>query len=354
MTESAKHILALDECSNESFELVGGKALGLFRLLKAGASVPPGFCISTEAFKIFQAESESFATINKELAAFEDNETSREENLFAVSERLKSGIQSSRFSSDLSRELLIAFHELVQKNGRPVAVRSSATLEDTSSLSFAGQHESRLNVKGEENFLKAVKDVWASYYTPRAISYRSCAGLEHSASIAIVVQSMVRSTKSGVLFTASPSTGDRSKMLIEAVWGLGEGLVGGSVTPDQYFVDKVTLEVYKTVVSSKKIAYVPDTQGGVIERELSEEEALRSCLSTGEVQELAITAKKVEKELGQPQDIEWACEEERNHSKMLFLQSRPITTLKEAKSKGESDVYSLVTDTIKKQFSVSK
>jgi pyruvate, water dikinase len=354
-TSGKQYILDLRDCTQDVYDQVGGKALGLCNLLRAGARVPHGFCVTTTAFRDFLNHNHSLNVTIQSLSNLSQEHEAA--NLQQLSEKVQLQIIEASFPGELSDNVLSVYRELVRSEGRPVAVRSSATLEDTAAKSFAGQHDSFLNVCSEQDLLESIKKVWASYYNHRAISYRKNAGLDHSPAMGVIVQSIVYAKKSGVLFTANPATGDRSSMVIEAVWGLGEGLVSGNVTPDQYFVNKVTLDIEKEAISQKTHAYVPHSnQSGVSVKELSRDEALARCLSKTEIENLARMAKKVEKYLRQPQDIEWASEEDDKQTaqnNVYFLQSRPITTLKENKIKTDHDVFALVTSSVSKKFKLN-
>jgi pyruvate, water dikinase len=353
-----QYIFQLQDCTKDAYDEVGGKALGLCNLLRAGARVPPGFCITTSAFKDFVSHNDALSRTTQFLTRVPEGNDAGE--LLEISEKVQQQIVESSFPQELSDRILTAYRELVRAECRPVAVRSSATLEDTAARSFAGQHDSFLNISAEEDVLQSIKKVWASYYNQRAIIYRRNAGLNHSPAMGVIIQSIVFAKKSGVLFTVNPSNGDRSSVVIEAVWGLGEGLVSGNVTPDQYIVNKVTLEVEREAISSKTHAYVPHAnRGGVQMKELSKDEASARCLSKSEIEDLVQMAKRVEKYLHHPQDIEWACEEsdgdkrEGELKSIFFLQSRPITTLRENEAKSDDDVFGLVTSSLTKKFKVN-
>ena len=206
-----------------------------------------------------------------------------------------------------------------------MAVRSSANAEDLPDMSFAGQQDTYLNIRGEHALIAAVRDCWASLWTPRAMSYRHEMGIEHDAvAMAVVVQLMVPSEVSGILFTANPATGERSEMIVNASFGLGEAVVGGQVTPDTYIVDRNTLGAKETIIGTKEQKIISHGDQGTRLEDVAEEERGQSSLPEDALKELASVALEAEKVFdGVPQDIEWAI----SAGKLWMLQSRPITNL---------------------------
>ena len=206
-----------------------------------------------------------------------------------------------------------------------LAVRSSANAEDLPGLSFAGQQETYLNVRGADAVVEAVRKCWSSLWTPQAISYRHQNGIDQgSVAMAVVVQIMVPSEVSGILFTANPATGERSELIVNASFGLGEAVVSGQVTPDTYIVDKATLEAKETVIGPKLQQVVSDGEQGVVLTDVDEGERDRASLSDAMLRELSEAALAIERLYdGLPQDIEWAFSD----GQLFLLQSRPITNL---------------------------
>jgi rifampicin phosphotransferase len=295
---------------------VGGKGQSLARLAAAGLPVPNGFHITTAAYHDFVALHDLQDLIKAQLAAVGgsgDDTTSKAVNTIAAlfTEHL--------IPSDIAAEVLAAYHQL---GSPPVAVRSSATAEDLSEASFAGQQESFLNVSGDDQLLDAVRRCWASLWTARAISYRARHGIPpDKISLAVVVQELIDADASGIVFTADPVTGDDTMIEINAAWGLGEAVVGGQVTPDTITVERASARIMRTVINTKTIMTMLSDGGTTalpvpLERQnapaLSEPQALRLC-------DLAIMVEDLFKS---PMDIEWC----RSGDQLLVLQARPITT----------------------------
>ncbi len=307
-------ILPLD-AGGAQLEAVGGKGANLARLMAAGFSVPGGFLVTTSAYEAFVAANDLRRRVSvlAETVAVDDLAA-----LEAVSAEIRAGFARGTMPPALAESLQDAYRQLGQP---PVAVRSSATAEDLPDFSFAGQQDTFLNVIGEDALLRAVVDCWSSLWTARAIGYRkrnavSTGGL----ALGVVVQQMVNSEVSGVLFTANPLTGDRTEVVIDATWGLGEALVSGQVEPDHYVVAAGTLILQKAV-GAKAVMIRPADTGGVVSLEagLSHQQALPDPV----ILELAQLGRKIAVLYGVPQDVEWAWAE----GKLFVLQARPITSL---------------------------
>jgi phosphoenolpyruvate synthase (EC 2.7.9.2) len=209
-----------------------------------------------------------------------------------------------------------------------VAVRSSATAEDLPGASFAGQQETYLNVRGEEEVLESVRKCWSSLFTPRAIFYRTEKGFRHEkVLISVAIQKMVNSRSAGVMFTLHPVTGDRNIIVIESVWGLGEAIVSGAVSPDHFEVDKNTLKIVVKNIVKKEVEYVRDPKTGkTVHAKVPPERQEAPSLTDEEVMELAKIAKRIEQHYGTPQDIEFAVDRDLPFPQNLFIvQSRPET-----------------------------
>ena len=311
-------IAPLDTASPLDLETVGGKGLSLAGMTAAGFNVPPGFCLTTDAYRQYVAAGGLQAKII-ELARPElvDGAVS-----FETASRAIQSLFTATLPDAISEAVLAAFAKLDVSQG--VAVRSSATAEDLPDLSFAGQQDTYLNVRGEDQLLTAVRNCWASLWTERAIGYRHEAGVAQDAvAMAVVVQQMVPSDVSGILFTANPATGERSEMIINASFGLGEAVVGGEITPDTYIVDRARLTVKDTIIGGKEHMIVAGKQG-TDTLAVSEKERAESSLTEDQIKELAALAARVEKHYdGLPQDIEWAF----SGQTLSLLQSRPITNL---------------------------
>ena len=310
---------ALDT-SNNALERVGGKGRSLALLANAGFAVPDGFHVTADAYRQFVDANdlqprilELARPVPKNSAPAFDGAAEAIGDLFA----------SCALGEALVGEIRAAYDALP---GQPaVAVRSSANAEDLPGLSFAGQQETFLNVRGADAVLQAAKDCWASLWTTRAISYRHQNGIDQDAvAMAVVVQTMVPSEVSGILFTANPATGERGELIVNASFGLGEAVVGGQVTPDTYVVDRATMTAKETVIGPKEQQIVADGDLGVRLVDVAEDVRQRASLSEDMLAVLAETALGIEALFdGVPQDIEWAFSDGRLH----VLQSRPITNL---------------------------
>ena len=310
---------ALDTTDN-ALERVGGKGRSLSCLANAGFAVPGGFQVTADAYRRFVSE-HALQTRILELARPVPRNGGP--SFDGAADAIGSLFADHALSEAMAGEIRSAYDALP---GRPaVAVRSSANAEDLPGLSFAGQQETFLNVRGADAVVRAVRDCWASLWTTQAISYRHQNGIDpDSVAMAVVVQIMVPSEVSGILFTANPATGERGEMIVNASFGLGEAVVGGQVTPDTYIVDRTTLAAKETVIGPKEQQIVSDGDLGVRLEDVAEEARKRSSLSEDMLRELAETALSIERLFeGVPQDIEWAF----SAGKLHLLQSRPITNL---------------------------
>ncbi|WP_136717955.1 phosphoenolpyruvate synthase [Halorientalis salina] len=313
-------VLWLDEIGADDLESVGGKAASLGELTAAGLPVPPGFVVTAGTYRRFIEET----GIDEELFAAVDVDAEDSKALAEAESRAKELILETEMPEDLKEEILASYDE-VGDGDSFVAVRSSATAEDLPDASFAGQQETFLNVTGED-LLDRVKRCWASLFTQRATYYRQEQGFAHDkVDIAVVVQQMVAAEKSGVMFTSHPSTGE-PKVIIEAAWGLGEGVVSGSVTPDNYVIDRESGEVTDIEVADKKTMYDKDPETGETEeRPVPDEKRNEQVISEAEIDRLCELGERVEDHYDTPQDVEWAIFE----GEVYMLQSRPITTIAE-------------------------
>ena len=315
-----EHVLPLDT-KHATLEVVGGKGRSLAEMVRAGLAVPDGFYISTAAYQRYIHENDLQAAII-DLAKPEIGEYTL--SFDAASSAIQALFDKASLADAMVAEILAAYGALAGDNPA-VAVRSSANAEDLPDMSFAGQQDTYLNVSGEQAVVAAVRDCWASLWTPRAISYRHEMGIEQDVvAMAVVVQLMVPSDVSGILFTANPATGERSEMIINASFGLGEAVVGGQVTPDTYILDRVSLAAKETIIGSKEQKIIADGNQGTRLEDIAESERGQSSLSDAAIRELASLALETEVHFGGvPQDIEWAF----SGGKLWMLQSRPITNL---------------------------
>jgi pyruvate,water dikinase len=314
-------ILDLKSIRKDMLSVAGGKGANLGELIAFGIRVPPGFVITSNAYKYF-IEYNNLKEKIKEVLEKEPDEES-------ASEKIRSLILSSLVPKDLEESIYKGYDSLSKMVGKEVlvAVRSSATAEDIAEASFAGQQDTYLNVSRSE-LIEAVKKVWASLYTARAISYRKAKSIDQlNISMAVVVQKMVNSRSAGVMFTLHPSTGDRNYIVIESSWGLGESVVGGKVTPDEVVIEKSSLKIVERRLSHKisKIVYDPVARKNKTVQ-LTGEEADTMSINDEEAIELAKLALKIEEHYGRPMDIEWAIDSDLKFPDNVFIvQARPET-----------------------------
>ncbi len=299
-----------------TLEDAGGKGANLARLASAGYPVPGGFLITTAAYRAFADCNGLEERIQAALAAHRLDEPA---GLERASAEIRALFAAGTMPPELAAPICQAYRAI---QSPPVAVRSSATAEDLPDLSFAGQQDTYLNIKGEAPLLKAVIDCWASLWTGRAIGYRARQGISQSGlSLAVAVQQMVQSEVSGVLFTANPLTGLRSETVIDATFGLGEALVSGQVEPDQYMVDTAHDRIVHKTLGAKALAIRSNADGGVLATQ--ESAAGLQALPDEQILALAQLGQRVAAEYGAPQDIEWAWAV----GSLYLLQSRAITSL---------------------------
>jgi pyruvate, water dikinase len=306
---------------------VGGKAASLGELTGAGLPVPPGFVLTTDAYRTCRDLANLDESVSRLLGGLDAAD------MAMVSERcalIREAIMRMPMTSDVEQSLRRAYAELSRRCGIadiPVAVRSSASGEDSPDASFAGEHDTFLWVRGADDVVDAVRRCWASLFTDRATCYRFEMGYDHRAvEMGVVVQKMVRPVAAGVAFTLNPADGDRSTVAIDAAWGFGEGVVSGEVTPDNYLVDKVLFEISRRAVSRKDHEYRL-TEGETVERAtVDDERATAPCLTDAQVTAVARLARLAERHFGAPQDVEWAIDADLpDGENVILLQSRPET-----------------------------
>ncbi|MEM1537633.1 MAG: phosphoenolpyruvate synthase [Candidatus Nezhaarchaeales archaeon] len=335
-----EYVVWFEYLRKEDVPKVGGKAANLGELINAGIPVPPGFAITAQAYKSFLERTGLDVKIREALSKSIKDPTDPKQTEEA-SRVIRSLIEGSEIPHSIKEAIVKAYRELGRRlnlENPLVAVRSSATAEDLPDASFAGQQETFLNVSGEEELLSKVIKCWSSLYTPRAIFYRSQKGFSHEkVFISVAVQKMVNSKAAGVMFTIHPVTGDPNKIVIEGSWGLGEAVVGGSVTPDRFVVDKQTLKILEKHVVEKPAELIRNLSTGKTEwSEVPPERKKAPCLTDEEIVELAKTAKKIEDHYGRPQDIEWAIDCDLPFPSNIFIvQSRAETVWSAKKAKLE-------------------
>lgn len=314
-------IRRFDEIGRADTPLVGGKAANLGEMTKAGLPVPPGFVVAVEGYERFCASNELGPRIRDTLAGLDPDATA---DLERKAEALRAMIASGTMPDDLRGAIEAAFAKLAGGKDIRVAVRSSATAEDTPRFSFAGMFESFLNV-GLAELPETIKACWASTFGARVLFYRMKQGLPADMPVAVIVQRMVDAEQSGVIFTTDPSTGNPSRMVIESVWGLGESIVQGAVTPDRDVIDKRSRKVLEHAVAEKESLLRWDaTAGKNVREDLANHAAAKApVLKTDQLAALVDLALRAEAHYGRPQDLEFAIE----NGVPFLTQSRPITTL---------------------------
>ncbi|MFP2903176.1 PEP/pyruvate-binding domain-containing protein, partial [Corallococcus sp. 4LFB] len=276
--------------------------------------MPPGFVITAAAF---QHALEPVRARLRELWQRVDPDDAG--SLAGLTQALRDLVLQAPLPDGLHAGILAAYHQL--REGSAVAVRSSATAEDTATTSFAGMHESFTNVVGDDALIERVRACWASAFTPRVVAYRKAQGLTEVPEIAVVVQAMVDSTRSGVMFTVDPASGDRGHLVIEGAFGLGEVVVGGQVEPDTYVVDRAGPRILEARVGEKAFRLVREGVGRERREDLTPEQARARVLTDVQVLELARLGLRVERHYGAPA-LEWAEQDGR----FYLVQSRPVTT----------------------------
>jgi pyruvate,water dikinase len=303
---------------------VGGKGANLGELAAAGLPVPPAFVIDVDAWARFRESTGIGAGLDERLARIDVDDP---EALQEVSSFLRQLVEREPMPEDLAESITEAYVELSRQSGKtqvPVAVRSSATAEDTAQFSFAGMFESFLNVEGERELLERVKSCWASTFHARVLFYRLKQGMPAEMPVAVVVQAMVNSEKAGVMFTVDPATRDADHVVIEAAWGLGEVVVLGQVTPDRYVLSKKSRAILEESAGTKDFMLVRDPGGATRRVDLSgDPRRADRVLTAGDLEALGDLARRVEAHYRAPQDVEFAIERE----KVWLTQSRPVTTL---------------------------
>ncbi len=311
------------QLGREDVQFAGGKGANLGELTRAGLPVPDGFVVGAPAYAAFCAESGLRERLAELLDGVDVEDTKA---LQAASVAAREMLDAAPMPPALAQEIRLRYEQLVGEDTEaPVAVRSSATAEDTAETSFAGMNETFLNVRGAEAVIDAVRRCWRSLFGTRTIYYRGVNGFgQAEMDIAVVVQRQVASTRAGVMFTVNPATGERDQLVVEASFGLGEAVVSGSVSPDRYLIEKDPLWLRERDVHCKELVIEYDPQGGTCQRSLSREEGFRPTLDEREVMAVAALGLRIEQHYGSPQDTEWAFDPD---GVLWMLQSRPITTL---------------------------
>lgn len=338
-SQSSKFVVWFKDIGKEDIPLVGGKGANLGEMTKIGIPVPPGFIITSEAYYHFIKTNRLEEKIREFLREVDKN---RPESYTGVSEKIKKTIIDASIPKEISLEVIKAYFRLGGVFNSPlVAVRSSATAEDLPDASFAGQQRTFLNVKGEVNLMEAVRECWASLFEPRAIFYREEKGFNHfKVGLAIPVQMMIQSFISGVMFTCDPVSGEKNRIVIDSVYGLGETIVQGEVTPDHFVVDKDNLKIIQRIIFKQNFQLV--MKNGITKKyPVPHYLQNKQKLTDREVIKIAEFGNKLHDHYFFPQDSEFALDQKR---KIYFVQTRPVTTLKQLEKmsqgldKGEEEI----------------
>jgi pyruvate, water dikinase len=324
-------VLFFKDIDKHDIPAVGGKGANLGEMTQAGFPVPNGFAVTVSAYDAFLESNDISRKIAEVLKGLNVNKS---EELDEASKKIGKIVISGTIPKEVADEVIHAYKKL-SKILRPalVAVRSSATAEDLPGMSFAGQQATFLNIKGEANLLNSIRECWASLFTARALFYRHENKISNDkVKISVIVQKMVQSAVSGVMFTLNPVTNEKDRIIIEAVWGLGEMIVQGSVVPDRYVVQKETFFILSKEISDQAIQLIKKGTE-TVEAEVPKKIRQDAKLTEEEVVKLAKIAQKLQEHYYFPQDIEWAKE-----GKDLFIvQTRPVTTIAETTKKGKEE-----------------
>jgi pyruvate,water dikinase len=323
------YVVGLDEPVAGEVANAGGKAARLAQMAAAGLPVPPGFVVCAGAWRTYLAAGDREARMAGVLAGL--GEHARPDELAEAAQRLHDLVIDAPLPAALEQAVAAAYRRLADQLGvadPPVAVRSSATVEDAAAESFAGQYETFLWLSGIDAITGAIQRCWAGQFSASSLAYAAHSGLPVlDGAMAVAVQSMVEARTAGVMFTLDPATGDPSVVSIEASWGLGSAVVGGEVTPDSYVVAKPSMSIRDRRLRSKDIRHVANPEaGGVRVEPVPEDLRERACLGDDEVLELAGLGRRVERLYGAPQDIEWGIDDRLPFPDcVLLLQTRPET-----------------------------
>ncbi len=331
----SNYIKWFNEINKNDIPVVGGKGANLGELTQNSVNVPPGFCVTSSAYVDFI----KMSNLEDKIKEIIDNLNIEDSSELQIkSSNIRKIIVDCEIPEKIKNDIENAYEEFSQKidiENPSVAIRSSATAEDLPEASFAGQQDTYLEIRGIEDVVNYSKKCWASLWTARAIYYRENQNFNHfDVSLSVVVQKMVNSEKSGVIFTANPVNNDTSELMINASWGLGEAIVSGTVTPDEYILDKSSLSIKQKHISDKDIMIVKKDYGvGTVEVKVNNylgfNKVKEQCLTDKEINELGKAGIAIENLYKSYQDIEWAFD--KDTSSLYILQARPITTLKEEK-----------------------
>src|SRR3990172_84553 len=320
-----KFIKWFDQLNKQDVAIAGGKGANLGEMTQAGIPVPPGFVVLSNAYLAFLKANALRPQIHKILSSCDISDPT---DLQKAADKIQKIMSQAPIPKEIAQEVfdnyhLLSVHHSPLSSGVPVAVRSSATAEDLPEASFAGQQESYLNVIGDANVLQKVKECWMSLFGARSIFYRQQQKFDHfKVGIAVPIQQMIQSDVSGVMFTTDPISKDRDRIVIEAIFGLGDYIVQGVVTPDHYEVSRASGKIITKNIKPQEIMEVKSKQG-VKQVKVPSRDQRSQKLTDGQISKLAEIGKKIHQHYFFPQDVEWAME----GSSLYIIQTRPITTL---------------------------
>lgn len=317
------YTLPFAQISETDFSRVGGKCASLGDMTQAGVAVPPGFAVTTDAYVAMLDDTHLRSELENHLANVDVEDFAA---LDKVAQAIQVRFRSHRLPSAVEDAIRAAYAAM--GDNLPVAVRSSATAEDLPDASFAGQQDTYLWVIGADDVINKVRDCWSSLFTARAIAYREKNNIPHIETLmSVAVQKMVNAKAAGVAMTLDPNTGDRTRIVIDSAWGLGETVVSGTVTPDNFVVEKILQEILDRTISDKHIEMVGDASiGEAVERAIEAPRNTAPSLTDAEVIAVAMLAKSLERQKKCPQDVEWALDADLpDGENLVALQSRPET-----------------------------
>ena len=350
--EMTDHIVWFDRYGQDHKPFVGGKNASLGEMMMAELPVPPGFAVTTVAYDQIWQDRDLVSAVNDLLRTIDHDDHAANR---ATSEKIRALIEAVAVPDAVATDVTEAYAALSKHCGVedvPVAVRSSATAEDLPDASFAGQQDTYLWIVGADAVIEHMRRCWSSIFTDRAIAYRHSMGYLHqSIAMSVGVQKMVDPIASGVAFTLNPTNGDRSQVAIDASWGLGEAVVSGEVTPDNFLVDKVLREVIHREISDKGVEYCLTDDGVVEKLEITGDRRTSPAVTDDDLTAIAILARRAEQHYGCPQDVEWALDKHLPAGdNVVMLQSRPETVWsqkpKKSVSTGGYDAMSSIVSTL--------
>lgn len=332
-------VIDFKDIDKDSLELVGGKGANLGEMTKAGFPVPGGFAVTVPAYDLFLKENDISTKIYEILGVTDVEDPAQ---LESASRKIQKIVNTAKFPDSVFKDLVKSYRKMSGTFSKAlVAVRSSATAEDLPGMSFAGQQATFLNIKGESNLQVAVRECWASLFTPRAIYYRVQNKIKHEkVGISVIVQKMVQSEVSGIMFSIDPVTNRKDRIIIDAVWGLGEMIVQGSYIPDHYVVQKDTFAILSKEVNEQKMQYI---KNGQETKEIAVPKKLQDKIKLTDEQiiNLGKISQKLQDHYYFPQDSEWALEK----GKLYIVQTRPITTIEKTTVVNNDAKSTVVQDT---------